>query len=59
MGKTGTITFLLDGKTGEGGTWVIIGGTGDLANLRGQGKYTPSATSTYINIYEGQIHFDP
>jgi hypothetical protein len=59
MGRTGTITFLLQGKTGVGGTWVIIGGTGDLSNLRGQGTYTPSAVSPYLNFYEGQVHFDP
>lgn len=57
MGKTGTLTFMINGKTGEGGTWVIIGGTGDLANLHGQGTYTP--VSTYVMSYEGQLHFDP
>lgn len=36
------------------GHWVIIGGTGDLANIHGQGTFEgPSGTVDY----EGQIHF--
>ena len=36
------------------GHWVIIGGTGDLANVHGHGTLTgPSGTLRY----EGQIHF--
>lgn len=59
MGKTGTLTFMLNGKTGVGGTWVILSGTGDLSNCRGHGTYTPSTASPYINYYEGEVHFDP
>jgi len=36
MGKTGTLYFMLDSGP-SGGNWVIIGGTGDLAGLHGQG----------------------
>ena len=54
---TGMLTFMLNGKSGEGGTWVIIGGTGDLANLHGQGTYTPAGG--VVQNYEGQIQFDP
>jgi hypothetical protein len=57
MGKTGTLDFMLNGKSAEGGNWVIIGGTGDLANLHGQGTYSP-AGGAVVN-YEGQVHFDP
>jgi hypothetical protein len=39
------------------GTWVIISGTGELANLHGQGKWTNLAGGQFS--YEGQIHFDP
>lgn len=57
-GKTGTLTFMLNGKTGVGGTWVILGGTGDLSDCHGHGTYTPSTASPYINYYEGEVHFD-
>jgi uncharacterized membrane protein len=56
MDKTGTLTFMLNGKTGQEGTWVIVGGTGELANLRGQGTYS-QANAVVVN-YEGQVHFD-
>jgi len=39
------------------GTWVIVSGTGELANLHGQGKWTNLGGPEYG--YEGQIHFDP
>jgi len=55
--KTGTLYVMINGKYGEDGTWVIIGGTDDLAGLHGQGTYHP-VTTTLVN-YEGQIHFDP
>lgn len=35
------------------GKWVIISGTGELANLRGQGKFMPDGSIT------GMVHFDP
>jgi uncharacterized membrane protein len=54
---SGTLFFMLNGKAAEGGNWVIIGGTDDLANLHGQGTYTPASGNR--QNYEGQIHFDP
>lgn len=41
------------------GTWVIISGTGDLANLHGQGTWWHSRTGATGLEYEGQVHFDP
>ncbi len=54
-GKTGTIYFMLNGATG-GGNWVILGGSGELAGLHGQGTFTTNGLA--LN-YEGEIHFDP
>ena len=57
----------IDGVTYEGceltiggcyGGWRILGGTGDLANVHGQG--TKWAGSDILTMeYEGVIHFDP
>lgn len=41
------------------GTWVIISGTGGLANLHGQGTWWHSSTGFNGLEYEGQVHFDP
>ena len=57
-GKMGTLVIKFVGKkTGEWyGTWVILSGTGELENLRGQGTwYGPSRDLDY----EGKIHFEP
>jgi hypothetical protein len=40
------------------GTWVIIGGTGGLAGLHGQGTWSHTAGIPGLQ-YEGQVHFDP
>lgn len=67
-GESGTMVILFVGKKNLetmlwSGKWVIIGGTGDLANLKGQGTWEgpgwtgppgPGELS-----YEGKIHFDP
>ena len=53
MGKSGTITMI-----GSMGHWRIIGGTGDFANVHGQGTTTPIVMPVMWS-YEGQIHFDP
>ncbi len=58
MGKTGTLLFMFNGKQGEGGNWVIVGGTGALASLHGQGKWSPTGGFPQI-AYEGRVHFDP
>ena len=59
MGKTGPLTIRLDFRINvdgnADGTWVIIGGTGQLANLNGQGKiFGPVGDFSY----SGQVHFN-
>jgi hypothetical protein len=53
-GLTGTLTI----KMGHGG-WRIISGTGDLANLHGQGTTYAIDPTIFLMGYEGQVHFDP
>jgi hypothetical protein len=60
-GNEGTLVIKFVGKkTGEPlvwyGTWVIISGTGELANLHGRGTWWGPSTDL---DYEGKIHFDP
>ena len=56
--KTGSLVLMFNGILGGDGIWVIISGTGELANLHGQGTF--SSTGGFPQIaYEGQIHFDP
>jgi hypothetical protein len=59
MDKTGPLSIMTVGNL-EGGTWVIIGGDGELTDLHGHGTY--SATDAMFGVvanYEGEIHFDP
>ena len=63
-GKSGTLTMNLEAKGSSPGypgsltgTWVIIGGTDQLANLHGQGTWTNLGMGRLA--YEGKIHFDP
>lgn len=69
-GKWGTLEMRVVGSspdvpTGWEGKWVILSGTGDLANLRGQGTwwgpgYDPANPLEYGKIdYSGKIHFEP
>jgi len=59
--KSGTLTirfdFIRDPTAGTvEGTWVIIGGTDDLAKLHGQGTmFGPMMDASF----SGQVHFDP
>jgi hypothetical protein len=53
-GKEGTLTI-----KGDHSNWRIISGTGELANLRGEGKITVINMDLLIFGYEGQVHFDP
>ena len=53
MDKSGTITII-----GSMGHWRIIGGTGDFANVHGQGT-TTAIVMPVVWSYEGVIHFDP
>jgi hypothetical protein len=39
------------------GTWVIVGGEGDLAGLQGQGTATQVFPAPVL--YEGTVHFQP
>jgi hypothetical protein len=39
------------------GTWDIVGGEGELANLRGGGTFK-SQNNSYVVDYSGQIHFE-
>ena len=67
--ESGTLVIQLVGKKPLGedwyGQWVIISGTEDLANLRGQGTWGGPGYRSDIKIpgdpdlwYEGQIHFN-
>jgi len=49
---TGTLTIV-----GGQGNWRIIGGTGELSNLHGQGKMELTGIATFT--FTGQVHFDP
>ena len=66
-GKFGTLLIQLVGKKPGAfpdqwwtGQWVIISGTGELANLQGQGNWWgPGFGAAGPDIwYEGRIHFD-
>ncbi len=53
-GKEGTLII-----KGDQGIWRIISGTGELANLRGQGTFSIINPDIMLMGYEGQVHFDP
>lgn len=61
-GRSGTCIIKFQGN-GEGigmsirGAWVILSGTGELANLHGQ--LNVEGIGGVILHYTGQIHFDP
>jgi hypothetical protein len=62
LGEEGTLEILFVG-TSPGdiaywtGTWRILSGTDDLANLHGQGTFE---SNDLMDIhYEGKVHFDP
>ena len=62
-GKTGTLTIKFNDVIAgtAGGTWVIIGGTGELKSLHGHGTWRSPDFIDGIpcQVFEGQIHFDP
>jgi hypothetical protein len=67
-GKSGTIYLQLNYKiviTSPGspvatGNWNIIGGTDQLSNLHGQGKFTIEySVIPPIRQFTGQVHFEP
>lgn len=61
LNKDGTLVIHYTGKVTSAGEiisqWVIQSGTGELANLRGQGTFISG--EDYDVDYSGQIHFEP
>jgi len=66
-GKSGTLEMHVVGKRPDAftdweGSWVITGGTGDLADLHGEGTWWgPGAPDIGLQgdiYYAGQIHFE-
>ena len=68
-GKSGTLVMRFLGKRPDAtadwssGKWVILSGTGELANLRGQGTWWgPGAPAPEVQgcvDYSGNYHFEP
>jgi len=65
-GKVGTLDMMAVARWPVGaetmtGTWVIIGGTGELASLHGQGTWTYTGTVGDVNSgdYAGMVKFGP
>ena len=57
LGKSGGLTIKLRvAGSGANCQWTIMGGTGDLANVHGQGK---ASMDTEPFEYTGHVHFDP
>jgi hypothetical protein len=61
-GVTGTLYLRIQGHSDPNssmflGTWTIVGGEGDLADLHGQG--TVSQVFPGPSLYEGSVHFEP
>ena len=55
-GKTYSGDLIIGGSTVN---WRIIGGTGELANIHGQGKKLIDEFNPFLIHYEGLVHFDP
>ena len=62
-GMSGTLVIQWTGSTRALGKWdckwVILSGTGDLANLRGSGRGVETGPESYILELSGKIHFVP
>jgi len=62
QGEWGTLVIQWTGETKTLGRWlckwVILSGTEDLANLRGQGKGVETAPESYVLDMSGKIQFD-
>jgi hypothetical protein len=67
-GREGSLQISMVGTRPSGeaeweGSWVILGGDGDLAALHGQGTWSgygaPGVWVWGTVAYEGQVHFDP
>ena len=60
-GESGSLTMQVSANLARGQDvfrWTIIDGTGELANLHGNGIYWVDL-ATGIYYYEGAVHFDP
>ena len=58
LGKVGSLTLNVNLGGSKGVfRWNVLSGTGELANLHGNGVYYQTGLSTYA--YEGEVHFDP
>jgi hypothetical protein len=60
--RDGTLEILYVGERQDresafAGTWEIVGGEGELADLRGGGTFT-SEPNSYVVDYSGEIHFE-
>jgi uncharacterized Zn-binding protein involved in type VI secretion len=60
--RTGSFTANFQGTPAPGpgdanGHWNIVAGTGDFANLRGQGDF--SVVFSGVETLTGEVHFDP
>ena len=54
----GSLTILVSLESQEqGGIWTIIGGTGELKGLHGDGTYTH--INQYVSSYSGNVRLDP
>lgn len=67
-GHEGEMTLRLSGRRPDAfsewtGEWVILGGSGELATLHGQGVFHGAGSPDFGELgeitYEGQVHFDP
>ena len=63
LDKDGTLIIRYTGVVTSAGEiisqWVIQSGTGDLANLRGQGSFSGVGEPGDLFQYSGKIHFEP
>ncbi len=62
MEKTGTLILRFNDVCGTdfAGTWVIVGGTGDLKGLHGQGTWGIGLIEGVLcQAFEGKVHFAP
>jgi hypothetical protein len=55
-GKTYSGDLIIGGSPSN---WRIICGTGELANIHGQGKKLIDEFNPFLIHYEGLVHFDP
>ncbi len=64
LGKSGSLELVVNLGGSKGVfRWTILSGTGELANLHGNGIYYSTGlidqNLNQVYAYEGQVHFDP